>query len=45
MKNVSRVLCLIAVIMFVLAAFGVTFSAFLLVPMALAFLTASMLVP
>lgn len=41
--TVSRVLLLVAVILFVLAAFGVTFSAVLLVPLGLAFLAAASL--
>jgi hypothetical protein len=45
MITVSRVLVLIAIILFVLAAFGVTFSAVLLLPLGLAFLAASFLIP
>lgn len=42
--TVGKVLCLIACILFVLAAFGVAFGAVAIVPLGLAFLAASFLV-
>jgi F0F1-type ATP synthase assembly protein I len=41
----SRILCLIAVIVFALATFGVSFPVVAIVPLGLTFLAASFLVP
>ena len=43
--TISKILLLLAIIIFVLAAFGVTFSSVSIVPIGLAFFAASFLFP